>query len=246
MKKHILCFFMICILSAILCGCGNAIPELTQEESDMVANYAAATLLKYDSGYQSRLLNEAQLEEEENTQNEIRKKAEEMADLEKEKELQKEEKAEQSKAETIKEDVAVTDPAEFLGLDGLTVSYNGVDFVDQYSESGDDLYFTTNASEGCKLAVLHLSIVNRTSEVKMADIFDTNAYFKVSFDGENYHRIMSTLFAEDFSVYNEQIEPGASADTVILLELPTEECINPETVVLYIRYQNEILKTRLK
>ena len=92
MKKHILCFFMICILSAVLCGCGNAIPELTQEESDMVANYAAAALLKYDSGYQSRLLNEAQLEEEENVQNEIRKKAEEMADLEKEKELQRKKK----------------------------------------------------------------------------------------------------------------------------------------------------------
>ena len=57
---------------------------------------------------------------------------------------------------------------------------------------------------------------------------------------------MSTLFAWDFSVYNEQIQPGESADTVILLELPEEECVNPDTVILYIRYQNEILKTRLK
>lgn len=246
MKKHMSCFLIICILSVFLCGCGNAIPELTQEEQNMVANYAAAALLKYDSGYQSRLLNDEQLEKEETVQNEIRKKAEEMADLEKEKELQKEEKELLTKTEKREESVAVTDPAEFLGLDGLSVSFNGVEFADQYPEGEDDLYFVANASEGCKLAVLHLTILNHTSEVKSADIFDTNAYFKVSFDGENYHRIMSTLFAWDFSVYNEQIQPGESADTVILLELPEEECVNPDTVILYIRYQNEILKTRLK
>lgn len=246
MKKHMSCFLIICIFSVFLYGCGNAIPELTQEEQDMVANYAAAALLKYDSGYQSRLLNDEQLEKEETVRNEIRERAEEMADLEKEKELQKEEKELLTKTEKKEESVAVTDPAEFLGLDGLSVSFNGVEFADQYPEGEDDLYFVANASEGCKLAVLHLTILNHTSEVKSADIFDTNAYFKVSFDGENYHRIMSTLFAWDFSVYNEQIQPGESADTVILLELPEEECVNPDTVILYIRYQDKILKTRLK
>lgn len=52
MRKRFCFLFIICIFIFTMIGCGNEIPEMSEEESAMVSNYAATLLLKYDANYQ--------------------------------------------------------------------------------------------------------------------------------------------------------------------------------------------------
>ncbi|MCM1087931.1 MAG: hypothetical protein NC419_07215, partial [Muribaculaceae bacterium] len=51
-------------IACILTGCGNTMPELTEEENDIITEYAVSLLLKYDKNYNSRLIDLAAYEEE--------------------------------------------------------------------------------------------------------------------------------------------------------------------------------------
>lgn len=246
MRKRFCFLFIICIFIFTMTGCGNEIPEMSEEESAMVSNYAATLLLKYDANYQTKLLNQEQLEKEEQMQKQIQEEADRLAALEAEKEAKKqEEQAKETEGQSSVETVTYVDPAEFLGLDGISISYNGVEYLDQYPKDGEDLYFATTATEGCKLAVVHLSLSNQTAEVRTVDVFSTNARFKVSFNDGDYHSIMSTLFTEDFSVFNGELQPGESVDTVLLMELKEEDCVEVHALNLYIKCNDQTLKTKL-
>ena len=47
-NKNIVCGALLCTMMLSMTACGNEIPDLTEEESQRVGEYAAVTLLKYD------------------------------------------------------------------------------------------------------------------------------------------------------------------------------------------------------
>ena len=55
-KKKIVCGALLCVMALGMTACGNEIPDLTEEESQRVGEYAAVTLLKYDANHRSRLV----------------------------------------------------------------------------------------------------------------------------------------------------------------------------------------------
>ncbi len=248
MKKKWICIALICCMIMTVTGCGNAIPEMSDEQMTLVTEYAAALLLKYDSGYEPMLLDDEHLAAEEEMQKKIEEEAARMEAL---KEAQDAAKQEQSQSETEnsgaeeQETVSVIDPAAFLELDGVSVSCNGVEFKESYPDSGDDLFFAVSASEGCKLAVIHLEIVNTGSAESNVDIFNKNAKFKVSFNGGTYHNIMMTMLENDFAMYAGTLAPGEKADTVLMVDLKEEECVSLTNVDLYMKYNGESVKTSI-
>ena len=54
-NKNIVCGALLCTMMLSMTACGNEIPDLTEEESQRVGEYAAVTLLKYDANNRSRL-----------------------------------------------------------------------------------------------------------------------------------------------------------------------------------------------
>ena len=56
MRKPIVAFGAILTLSICLMGCGNAMPAMTEEQSDAISEYATSLLLKYDTEDHSRLV----------------------------------------------------------------------------------------------------------------------------------------------------------------------------------------------
>lgn len=55
-NKNIVCGALLCTMMLSMTACGNEIPNLTEEESQRVGEYAAVTLLKYDANNRSRLV----------------------------------------------------------------------------------------------------------------------------------------------------------------------------------------------
>ena len=252
-KKRISLLIGTLVICFLFTGCGNAIPEMTEEQTVLVTNYAASLLIKYDVNNHSLYLDQESLEKEEEMQQKIKEEAERLAKIEAEKEAKKAEKEKEDKDSgdengskgSRDEVVENINPADFLKLDGFNVEYKGVEYTDQYPESGDDLFFAISATPGCKLAVVHLAINNMTDAAKTVDIFSANAKYKVAFNDGSYKSIMSTLLTNDFSVFMGEIEPNASVDTVMLLELKEEECVDVNSVNLYIKYQDQAVKTKL-
>lgn len=247
MKKKWICIALICSMMLSVTGCGNAIPEMSDEQMTLVTEYAAALLLKYDSGYEPMLLDDEHLAAEEEMQKRIEEEAARMEALEAARDAAKQEESqsetENSGIEEEQEAAVVIDPADFLELSGVSISCNGVEFKYSYPDSGDDLYFAVTASKGCKLAVVHLEIINTGSTESNIDIFNKNAKYKVSFNGGTYHNVMMTMLENDFSMYVGTLAPGEKADTVLLVDLKEEECASPATIDLYMKYNGESIKT---
>ena len=55
-KKDVVCGALLCAMALTMTACGNEIPDLTEEESQQIGEYAAVTLLKYDANNRSRLV----------------------------------------------------------------------------------------------------------------------------------------------------------------------------------------------
>ena len=55
-NKNMVCGALLCAMMLSMTACGNEIPDLTEEESQRVGEYAAVTLLKYDANNRSRLV----------------------------------------------------------------------------------------------------------------------------------------------------------------------------------------------
>lgn len=246
MKRKMICIALIICMMLTLAGCRDAIPEMSDEQMTLVTEYAAALLLKYDAGYEPMLLDDERLAAEEEMQKKIEEEAARKEALEKEKEAQKQEK-ENSDTNSAGEgmEVVSTDPAEFLGLNDVSISFNGIEYKDSYPDSGDDLFFAINASEGCRLALVRLKIINTGSTDNSVDILNKNAKFRIALNGGDYKNTMVTLLEDDFSMYLGTLAPGESADTVLLLELKESECVSPESVNLYIKYNGDTIRTSI-
>ena len=52
---------LIALSAMLLTGCVDAMPELTAEQSDIIAEYAAGLLLKYSPRYEYRIVSEEEL-----------------------------------------------------------------------------------------------------------------------------------------------------------------------------------------
>lgn len=250
MRKKWLCIALIVSVMLTLTGCGNAIPEMTAEQQTMVTEYAAALLLKYDANYEPMLLDDERLAAEEEVQKRIE---EENARLEALQAAQNAPKDESSSEDgdsaegqaSAQEAVTNVDPAVFMEMDGVSISCNGVEFLNSYPQGTDGLFLAVNASAGCKLAVIHMDIINTGSADATVDMFEKNAKFKVSFNGGEYHNTMMSLLEDDFTMYAGTIAPGQKVSTVLLVDLKEEECDPAAALNLYIKYNDQTTKTAI-
>lgn len=244
MKKIVL-FSASVMTVAMMSGCGfiPQLPELTQNQEEVITEYAAGLLLKYDKAYDNGLLSEEELvkaEAKELEQIEKAKRQKELADeyvakSEKAREEKEKEKAEKNKDKKNSKDEAeqkqeTVGPAiisgdslgDFLELGNIGVSYNGFDSMKSYPENGSGA-FSIDASNGNKLIVTKFALKNNSGDKCDVDMFhQTNAFVLVCADGSSYQS-STTLLLDDFSIYKNSLEANASENTVLLFEIPEEK-----------------------
>ena len=242
MKKWI-SVFLICCMTFTLAGCGNKIPDMSEKDMNMVTEYAAGLLLKYDANYQAKLLDDKALSEAE----ELKKKVEEAAALRAEIEAQAAERANNNKNQSDSSEgsgdeggaTAQSTPADlaaFLDLGQVSVSCNGVEIKDLYPDSSEELVFAIKASSDHKLVVVHLSVTNTGSSESDLDIMGKNASFRLALNGGNAHGVMYTMLDNDFALYQGNIQPGQTLDLVLLADVPEKECTQIDSVSLSVQY----------
>ena len=216
-----------------LTGCGNAIPEMTMEQQELVVEFAASELLKYDVNYQSKLTApepEQQPEEEQGEQP-------------KEPLIEEETLPEEIIADT---DVTIVDNtgtveaqnisiADFLDLTGVEISYAGYETVDTYPEGeAKEAYFFMSATEGNKLLVLRFSALNVSGEELSIDLSKSQTRYKIILNGTEKNAL-TTMLINDMAYYQGTLAANESIELVLLCEIQDDQTEFIDTLQLKIK-----------
>lgn len=227
-----------------LTGCGNKIPELTEEQAKQVGEYAAVTLLKYDVNSRSRLVDAEAVEAYDQKQQELKELKEvlykeETKESEGMKPTDDTPVKEKNEAAVSQETVMSLDET-FALPEGITISYIGYKSCESYPEDGSaDAYFVLDATEGKKFLVMEFDVKNTTSDDKDLNFFSKTAVFSVDLGNGKKVNAITTMLLNDMSTYVGTIPAGESQELVLLFEVEPDVIDNISEVKLYLKNEAE-------
>ena len=257
MKKFV--FVLLCtILAFSMSGC-NLVPsvELTEDEQNVISEYAAGLLLKYDKNYGGAL---ASLEEEDDSgvgivQNE---EAKIPTALE---ELVEEDEAVDATQPEFSEDIAASDNssvdggieysnlsvADAIGLDGFDIIYKSYEAHKIYpEEESENLVFSMQAQNGMELLVVNFGITNESEARKTCDVLNTNTSFRLVINESERVNANKTILLNDLGSYSDEIDGYGMADAVLVFELAEGTSNNISSLDLVVKKGDESTVHRLK
>lgn len=246
-KNYVKASAMMAAMVFMLTGCGAGIPDMTRQEEQMVGEYAATLLLKYDANSRSRLVSREEVEAEELKQAELeeKRKAEEA-----DQKTQAEEENPASAVETEQQPGAnaVGRPEEFFGLpEGVMISYTGYEVCDSYPQDDEtNTYFALDAAEGKQLVVLKFHMENQSQAEQHIDILSQNATMRVTANGSYSRNVLTTMLMDDLSTYVGDIPAGETAEVVLLAELDNDVANNISTLMLNLKNDSKTCTIQLK
>lgn len=240
MNRKLKTFLGIMSVALILTGCGPQLPELTENESEKIAEYAATVLLQYEKTQKNRLVDTNAMEE----QMELKKQQEEAEQKEVEKQEASEEVQEENQESS--EPVAITyqDIASFMGFQDVSIDYAGYEICDKYPS--DSMSFSMQATPNHKLLVLKFSVSNNGTEEKSVDIFSLHNKYRLAIDGESNIMPLTTMLMNDLMTFQEVVGAGEVKEAVLVTEVLAEEEPAIASINLTIRNSTGDMTTTLQ
>lgn len=222
----------------IFCGCGGKFPEMTAQEEEMIGEYAAITLLKYDANSRSRLVDLTQIE--------IPETGEAPAESIPEPGPVEEPSVPDTPVIEIGEETSGPDSLEsyFELAEGVTINYIGEEICQSYS-MGETDYFSLEASPGKSLLVLSFQINNASGADQTIDMLSRKDTYRVTVNG-NYNRTsLPTLLTNDMSTYRDTIASGGSATVVLIIEVDQEQAGAVSSISLNLKNESKTYTIQL-
>ena len=219
------------LVTALLSGCGAAMPDLTQEETDLISEYAVGILLKYDKYHSSRLVDTTVYDEV------VEEIPEEIPEVEPASPVNDTEVVDVS--QDVEPSAPPTTIEEYYGIQGITFQYLGYDLTQSYPSdvSGENLFFAMDATEGSQLLVLRFMATNVTSADQTLNMLSYGTKFRVSVNGGAGQSVLTTMLLDDMQTYNDVIPAGYSIELVSIVEVPQADSV--ETIDFILRGRDE-------
>ena len=226
-----------------LTGCGeNQIPEMTNEQKQLLGEYTAITLMKYDANSRSRLVDYSQM-------------LIIMSRPSAEQGQEPQQPQQPDGMDPVDNTPVVGGPAggngtqsysieDVLGLpEGVSIVYSGQTLHDAYPE--DDI-LTIPASEGKQLLVLEFVISNASDQDQSIDILSLAPDFRITVNGDYTRKAMfPTMLDEDLAMYKGTIPSMGSASTVLIIELDDERAENLSSISLSVKNDSKTYTIQL-
>lgn len=217
----------------LMSGCG-AMPNLTQDETELISEYAVGVLLKYDTAHGRRLVDTsgyAPAEEEPEPEEPVEEPiAEEESEPETEEPVVVD--VSQDEEQTQPE---ITSVEQYYGIPNVMITYQGCEVADSYPPAGEEetLFFSMDATPGNQLLVLKFSAQNLSGEDQTLNMLGYGATFRVSVNGEPSRGALATMLVNDMQTYDSVIPASSSVDLVSIVEVP--QGTNPGTIDFILR-----------
>lgn len=227
-------FFLACALV----GCGGQMPELTEEQNEIITEYAVDLLLKYDKNYSNRLIDlDAYREEQASLQARMEAQAAEDA-AKAEAEAQATKEAEESGEGVV--DNTVVEPSissieEFYGIDGVVFRYAGYDLTYIYPEAATDgasAFFSMDATPGTELLILKFLATNISGGQKDLNMLDYGMRTRINVGAGVSENALSTMLLNDLQTYSGTLGADESTELVAVIEVPEGTPIDNVTMTL--------------
>lgn len=233
------------MMALLLTGCVDNMPDMTDEQSELVAEYAAGLLLKYSPNYnygladEEALLEETTVEEttiEETTEESSKEEVSEAESTKEEEtgsvtEIEIHVGADKTEPEGIYIPISNTEKvelqenpyevelAEIVNVTDMGIRYNYYELCGEYPSDSANSGFTVQPANGKQLLVIHFTLENKAQEMKSCDLFDSGIRIKVNLNEQGFKKTMSTLLMNDITTYIEDMKAGASTDVVTVMEV---------------------------
>lgn len=218
-------------IACVLTGCGATV-ELTEEENEIITEYAVNLLLKYDKYYSDHLVDLSLYEE--------------VAAVEEEEPLEEENSEPEENNESGVNDTEVVDATqeeepqassieEFYEIPGFTFQYTGYDMTGTYPETTEnpaDAFFAMEATSGMQLLVLKFQVINQSGTEAELNMLNYNTKIRFSINGEASKGALSTMLLNDIQTYRGMVGAYELVELVAVVEVPTGTSIENISMIL--------------
>ena len=194
---------VMCILS--LTGCGSV--KYTEEQEDIIANYAANLLLKHDKRYKYNYISEEYLMTESTADNlYFENETESYAN-----------DGNEAESNTISDDASVT--GAFHMPAGITAEYLDYDITDRYpSDNSDNELFVMKSVDNYKLLVVRFRITNTTGQDIALNMMSLNSKYRGIVNDTKKYNAQLTLLLDALNTYEGTITAGSSENLVLIYQ----------------------------
>lgn len=217
-------------IACALTGCGRTV-ELTEEENEIITEYAVGLLLKYDKYYSDHLVDLSDYEEE--TDGEEQEPEEEVLS-EEEPETEEPDIADTPVIDAA-EEAQVSTIEEFYGIDGIAFQYMGYDLKDEYPDvtaESAELAFVMDATDGMKLLVLKFQAVNLSGAETELNMLNYGTKIRIAVNDESPKSALSTMLLNDLQTYRGVIGANEATELVAVIEVPDGTSVGSLSIVL--------------
>lgn len=240
-KKHLTSILILSFALLFASGCGSKLPELSEEENDLVAEYAAGLALENSKNYDDGIATEEEIEKAEKLQERMEKRAEA------ETQPVSTEEVPQQPVESTAEVEDYVDLATFLELSDFSINFQGYDIFDSYPEDTETgNYISITSQEKSSLLVCKFTVENLTGVEKEINILDKNAIFRISFNSGEQISALPTLLPDDMTTLKDVIGANGSIEVVTVSEVSDDEITDIQTLTMQVKYAGNTGVVKLK
>lgn len=209
--------FMAAIFLLTLNGCVKEY-NITEEQSNEVAEYMSALILDNDDDYDQSLTPMTEIAEE-SSEDEIitgtpvpSVTPDGVSNLNNDK-------------EDAKDQIEYT-LSEVIGAKDLDIQYKGYKLAETYPEEVDKTYFSIDAREGYQLLVAKFSVKNNSDSEERLNLSKSDIQFMLDVNDGNAYKPQFTLLENDLQYVDITIKSGKTKEVLLVYEIKTDEISN--------------------
>lgn len=214
---------LLAMSTVLLTGCVDHMPELSAEQSDIVAEYAAGLLLKYSSNYNYKIVSEEEVAAAMAARQET-PETEEASETQSD-EAQTQDTTNQNTTPSEPESqvtqvqvVADLDFAAELDIDDLIIRYQSFEVCSSYPQNNAG--FSVSATQEKKLLVIHFDMEGLPEEDIDCNLFDYNIKMRANINDALSVSALNTMLPNDLASYMDVVQAGEIVDVVAVMEIP--------------------------
>ena len=239
MKKKMSLLAMAASAMLLLGGCGTQMYSLSEDEENLIVQYSAHILGKYNLEQKDGIT--AVTPETETAQEETQTETQT---------TQKEERPDSAQNGGSSASGDQTQTVESISIakaighaKDLKVSYKGYTVKNIYQE-GD--YFAVTPDDGNKLIIMKFTIKNTGKKTVKLDTVSKDNPFYVCYDGQNKVEESVSLGVQSLSSYEGKIKAGQSKTAVLLFQVPDAQAKKLSDVELFVELDGTIYSVNCK
>lgn len=218
-RKKGLVSILLCGVMLSTAGCGTKPYDLSSEEQEKVAAYAAHVVTRYNDRQDEGLI---KIQQEDLSKEDTTESKEQQTDT-KDKQETSVDPAKNTTADAEKPKTETVSLRQALKLeDGLDASFENYDVTDSYVESD---YFAMNATAGKTFLAVHINLKATGGDIE-CDMLKKNLKYRVVINGDKTVAAQTSILLNDLGTYQGTIAGGSTQECVLLFETEKQNVEN--------------------